>query len=315
MPTGADHRFPAAQLTSTGPGRGSYLAIGGEEKGVIGPAQRSPGGRHRHRRARSCSTPPPGPLKLRDGRTQAHLRPGPFTRRPSSSVSCTFKGPGPRDRWLQQIRRVLKPGGRLLIWDVNFRSRPPEKKYALFRYTAQLPGKQVSSGYGSAGRKGVQDLGYWFALGRRRGRGGRQEGRGRLVLLELTKPGADLGEAGVVEDASVEAEDLPPPSSARRSPRMDERTPACLHRGPRRRAASTSASPGASSGGRRTRCRPTGVRGGDHDLDGFLPPSRGARPPDVPSLLVGVPAGCVAEPERRASPAAGRTASPSCADT
>jgi SAM-dependent methyltransferase len=109
----------------------------------------------------------------------------------TATVFFTFmyiKGPD-HETVLQQIRRVLKPGGRLLIWDVNFRERPPDKQYALFRYTAQLPGKEVSSGYGVRWPDGVQDLGYWVALGEKAGfETGVRKDAGVWFHLELVKP-------------------------------------------------------------------------------------------------------------------------------
>jgi SAM-dependent methyltransferase len=109
----------------------------------------------------------------------------------TATVFFTFmyiKGPD-HETVLQQIRRVLKPGGRLLIWDVNFRERPPDKEFALFRYTAQLPGRQISSGYGVRWPGGVQDLGYWVALGEKAGFEARaRKDAGVWFSLELVKP-------------------------------------------------------------------------------------------------------------------------------
>jgi SAM-dependent methyltransferase len=182
------HRFPPQQLTlEPVQAEGLILDIGGGGEGVIGQLNGS------QVIAidideRELLDAPPGPLKLVMDARKLTFVPDSFN---TTTVFFTFmyiKGPD-HETVLQQIRRVLKPGGRLLIWDVNFRDRPPAKKYALFRYTAQLPGKQVSSGYGVSWPEGVQDLGYWVALGEKVGfEAGVKKDAGVWFYLELTKP-------------------------------------------------------------------------------------------------------------------------------
>jgi SAM-dependent methyltransferase len=49
----------------------------------------------------------------------------------------------------EELQRVLKPGGRLLIWDVTFPELTDKKKnMALFPFKFNLPDKQIRTGYG-----------------------------------------------------------------------------------------------------------------------------------------------------------------------
>ena len=49
----------------------------------------------------------------------------------------------------QEIHRVLRPGGRLLIWDVVFPQKTdPRQVYVMYPLHVQLPGKAINTGYG-----------------------------------------------------------------------------------------------------------------------------------------------------------------------
>lgn len=183
------HRFPPQQLALEPiQAEGLILDVGGGGEGVIGQLNGAQVVAI-DIDERELLDAPPGPLKLVMDARKLTFVPDSFN---TATVFFTFmyiKGPD-HETVLQQIRRVLKPGGRLLIWDVNFRERPPDKPFALFRYTAQLPGKQVSSGYGVRWPDGVQDLGYWVALGEKVGFEARaRKDAGVWFHLELVKPG------------------------------------------------------------------------------------------------------------------------------
>lgn len=63
------------------------------------------------------------------------------------------------DTVFRQIHRVLKPGGTVRIWDVNFGPRPaPHIRGGIFRLQARLPGKDINTGYGVRWPEQLQTL-------------------------------------------------------------------------------------------------------------------------------------------------------------
>jgi len=130
------------------PAEGLILDIGGGGEGVIGQLK----GRQVvaiDLIKRELEDAPPGPLLkiVMDARDLKFLD-GSFD---TVTVFFTFMYIQPADhgKVFGEIRRVLGPGGRLLIWDVTF---PKEAqagiKYAIYPFAFKLPDRTITTGYG-----------------------------------------------------------------------------------------------------------------------------------------------------------------------
>jgi SAM-dependent methyltransferase len=90
----------------------------------------------------------------------------------TTTVFFTFMyiKPADHEKVLQEIHRVLKPEGRLLIWDIVFPAGKTDERqlYALIRI--KIPAKEINTGYG-ARFVGGQGADHFIDLGKKIGFG------------------------------------------------------------------------------------------------------------------------------------------------
>ncbi len=90
------------------------------------------------------------------------------------------------ERIFREVHRVLKEGGRFLIWDVEIPEKVEGKPFFLVSLVISLPGEKVNTGYGV--RLARQDLVGFRELAARTGFEVADEwSKGEIFYLELTK--------------------------------------------------------------------------------------------------------------------------------
>ena len=148
--------------------QGFILDIGGGGEGVIGQLK----GQQVIAidiSKRELEEAPPGPLKIVMDARDLKFLDNTFN---TATVFFTFMYIASEDhqKVFEELHRVLRPGGRLLIWDVIFPERVDERQTtALFFFTFILQEKEIGTGYGVRRPAGKQGSAHFMDLAKKTG--------------------------------------------------------------------------------------------------------------------------------------------------
>jgi ubiquinone/menaquinone biosynthesis C-methylase UbiE len=147
---------------------GFILDIGGGGEGVIGQLK----GQQVIAidiNKRELEDAPPGPLKIVMDARDLKFLDNTFK---TATVFFTFMYISSDDhqKVFEELQRVLRPGGRLLVWDVIFPERVDKRqKMALFFFKFILPDREINTGYGVKRPEGKQGLEHFSELAKKTG--------------------------------------------------------------------------------------------------------------------------------------------------
>lgn len=148
------------------PAEGFILDVGGGGEGVIGRLK----GRQViaiDRLKSELEEAPDGPLKIVMDATNLQFLDDTFD---TATLFYTLMFIPTQDlaAVLAEIFRVLRPGGRLWVWDALLPAKPAaagaEQDIAVFPFTFELPGETVSTGFGAAWPSQTRDAACYQAL-------------------------------------------------------------------------------------------------------------------------------------------------------
>lgn len=132
---------------------------------------------------------PPGPLKIVMDATDLKFLDETFG---TATSFCTlmYIDTAEHEKVFGEVFRVLRPGGRFLIWDAMMPPRVAEDKdIAVLPLTVRLSNAEVETGYGVQWPEKEQDLTHYTELANTAGFDVADKWQeGRVLFLELRKP-------------------------------------------------------------------------------------------------------------------------------
>ncbi len=163
------HTYERQELTVADfPADGWILDIGGGGEGIIGRIKATQVVAI-DLYAWGMRKTPPGPLKLVMDATDLRFLDGSFGT-VTSFFTLMYMSPEQQAKAIQEAYRVLKPGGRMRIWDVELPVSPDAKKeIAVYPFRFRLPKETVQTGYGTPFPKQPWDVAHYTRLAEQAG--------------------------------------------------------------------------------------------------------------------------------------------------